>query len=507
MARIDKIRNHGTIPERRHDAFLLALLLALAINIAFFAALALIPKLAYLLQLLGPEPALQQPQEEETLPFILVNDDMEDEEVDPENAAAESFISRNARQEEATPDLPEDQPFVPEGVEELLTPPEGSSGPEQGTHDAPEAPASEAEPTEEVEADQQHESAGEDTPAEDYSETPEPEAAPPEELSAPAEPQPPPEPEPEPIPEPEPEPPPEAPPEPPPEPVEEWMPRPPEELPEPEPQPEPEPVPEPPPEPEPFEELPPEPEELPPEPLPPEPEPQPDPAAEMIDLAALPLSPEGFFDPQTQYLEELARQSQPLPPPPPQWREPPPEVYQPAIPAPQPEAYRMPEPEPQPQQSAQQPRDRTGRPQPTFRRIGGASSAASTPSVSGGSPRRVNRNTGVNLLDSDPNMKVLEHRYGQYMRKLARLLQESLNREVMLNPTYYTRGQSRIYFSIAADGSLAYYDTQYPAPGELDYVRITSERTVVNAGPFEKPTQEMLDDPLFKRMSLTVNLY
>ncbi len=222
----------------------------------------------------------------------------------------------------------------------------------------------------------------------------------------------------------------------------------------------------------------------------------------MIDLASLPTSPDGLFDPQRDLLEELARQSQPLVPPPPQYRQPPRETL-----PPQPLAFQTPQaaqPTPQP---PDQPRERTGRRQPTFRRIGGASSAASTPSVSGGSPSRVNRRTGVNLLDSDPNMKLLEHRYGQYMRQVARLLQESLNREVMLNPTYYTRGQAKIFFSIAADGSLAYYDTAYPAPGELDYVRMTSERTVVNAGPFEAPTQTMLDDPLFRRMSVTVNLY
>ncbi len=107
MARIEKIRNHGTIPEKRHDAFLLALLIALSINIAVFALQAIMPRLASLLQLLGPEPALQQPEEEEPLPFILVQDDFEPEEVDPDEAAAESFVSREARQLEEAPDLPE----------------------------------------------------------------------------------------------------------------------------------------------------------------------------------------------------------------------------------------------------------------------------------------------------------------------------------------------------------------------------------------------------------------
>ncbi|MCD8350965.1 MAG: hypothetical protein LUC93_10190, partial [Planctomycetaceae bacterium] len=209
MARIDRIRNNGAIPERRHDAFLLALLLAVAINIAFFAVQAILPTLAHLLQLLGPEPALQQ-QEEEQMPFVLVDPSFLDEEVTPDDAAAESFLNRDARQTQET-DLPEDQPFIEEGVEEILSPPEGSMGPELGSHDAPEAPESEAQPTEEIQADQQDETAGEDSPAADYDDTPEP--APEEE--APAEPEPLP-PEPEPMPDPPAE---QVPPAPPPEPA------------------------------------------------------------------------------------------------------------------------------------------------------------------------------------------------------------------------------------------------------------------------------------------------
>lgn len=500
MARTGKIRNHGAIPERRHDAFLLALLLAVSLNVAVFAVQALIPKLAHLLRLLGPEPALEQPRDEETaLPFILVSPDLLEEEIDRENVAAESTISRDARQSE-TADLPEDQPLVEEGVTEILTMPEGSMGPESGTHDAPEAEGAETEQLEEVQAETIHDTPGEDAPAAEYEDAPDPEPAEaPDAVPEPVEPLPPPLPELEmPVREPEPEP--------LPDPVEEWMPPPPvQELPHP--QPVPEPVAEPPPEP--VEELPPEPEppEMPPEPLPPDPAPQPIPTSELIDLASLPLSPDGYFDPQRQYMEELARQSQPvIPPPPPQRREPQ-EIYQ-QIQPPQPQAYQTWEPAvAQPQQPVQQQRDRTGRPQATFQKIGGANSAASTPSVSGGSPRRVNRDTRVNLLESDPNMKVLAHRYGAYMEKLARLLQQSLNREVMLNPTFYARGQAKIYFTIAADGTLAYYDTQYPAPGEQDFVRVTSEKTVINAGPFDLPTREMLNDPLFRRMSVTVNLY
>lgn len=155
-----------------------------------------------------------------------------------------------------------------------------------------------------------------------------------------------------------------------------------------------------------------------------------------------------------------------------------------------------------------QQRAREGRRQPTFRRIDPSSEASNqSQENSGGARRQRNQSVGVALLDADPDMKVLSHRYGTYMRKLAEQLQQSLNREVLINPTYYARGQAKIFFTITADGSLGYYDTQYAKPGDSDYVRVTSERTLVSGGPFERPTPLMLDDPLFQRMSLTVNLY
>lgn len=286
-------------------------------------------------------------------------------------------------------------------------------------------------------------------------------------------------------------------------------PPPPEEVFEPQsiPEPQPEPVPEPPPEPEPepvFEPI--------PEPLPPEPEPQPEPLADMVEIASLPISPDGFFDPQTHYLEERARQAQSAPQPMPQWQQQPQEVYQPypqvqQIQPPQPqEFYQQQQPQP-PQQPQRERRDRTGRPQPQFKKIGpNAPSAPSRPSQAGGSPRRVNRSSTVSMF-SDPNMKILEHRYGRYMRELAKRLQESLNREVILNLANYVTGEARLQFSINPDGSLSYFNTEYPFEEEKVYVRITSERTLVNAAPFEPPSQEMLNDPLFRKMTLTVFLY
>lgn len=101
-------------------------------------------------------------------------------------------------------------------------------------------------------------------------------------------------------------------------------------------------------------------------------------------------------------------------------------------------------------------------------------------------------------------MRLLAHRYGAYMRKLQRQLQESLNRVVYLNPTSYSQGGARIRFTIAPDGSLAVYETD---DSTNEAVRMISETTLREGAPFDPPTQQMLQDPLFQKMTLTVNLY
>lgn len=531
-ARSFKIRNHGAIPERRHDAFLLALLLAIVLNITFFAVQAIVPRLSYLLQALGPDVAQQD--EEEALPFVLVDPSLFDEPVDDTPPDAESLVDREARQVESMPQLPVDKPYVEEGVEELSTMLDGAPGPaESATVDAPDSAPSEANDQEPS-----------DSPAEQPAEAQEaPEETPPEETAEPAA-EPVAEPVAEPPPEqPAPEPPPEAesPPPPPPSPPEPepFVPPPPmeaEQLHEPTPEPPPEIVPEVEPLPEPVEET------------PPEREMQPDPV-EPIELAALPVAPDGFLDPQRQYLEELARREE-LARQQRQWEERQrqeqleqmrrqeyleqqrrqeeyerrqmeemarrqeverqrQEEYQRQVQEQyerqmREEAQRQMQQQQQQRPEATQPRSREGRPQPTFRKIG-QGSEASAPSRRGGAPRKRNMTSSVNLLDSDPNMKYLAHKYAAYMKKLAELLQQSLNREVILQPSGYTVGQARIRFTIAADGTLGYYATEYPE--DLNYIRITSENTLINAGPFDPPTAEMLADPVFKQMSLTVNLY
>lgn len=504
MAKHGKIRNSGVLSERRHDAFLLALLLALCLNISFFAIQAIIPRLAHVLQMMGADPALPK-EEDASLPFVLVDPSFLDEELHTETPPdAESTASREARQTEAAADLPVDKAYVEQGVEEIMSLPSGNPGPGESQADSPgEVAESVGDDAENIDSDSQEpEEMGdpEDTFAEAPIEEPaepisEPEAFQPA-LETPSEPQPDiPEQPPEPVREPPPAPLPDPLPEPPP--IEEpYVPPP---MPEPDPEPVAEPVPppplEPPPEPQVYEPPP----EIVEAPAPTEPYPAPQPYEEPrqhvddpYDVAFLSPTPDGFFDSPVRLLEEAAQRTPGSLRPPPQ----PQEAYA-AVPQQQPQ-WRQPEPQRQEPQPRQRP-SRAGRPQPEIKKIGGASSA-------GGSAQRKNETTRVDLLDSDPNMKLLAHRYGPYMAKVAQQLQQSLYRQVGFTPTYFQPGEAKIFFSIAADGSIAFAKTAYPIDGSNDFVRLTAEQTLREAALFDPPTEEMLRDPIFKKMSVTVIL-
>lgn len=446
------------IPARRHDAFLLALLLALTLSVLLFALQALLPRIAALIGMLAPN-STPISREEYTVPFVLVDPSLIDE-VDPDlPAEAEGNVSRLARQTETREDLPEDSAMVEEGADVLLTPWDGNPGP-----DSPDGNADEdVVPPEQARMDLDEVETQEDVEEQEPL-SPEPELPP--------------------LPEPLPEPDPPAPP------PETWAPPPLPEPPPPEfiPGPQPEPVVEPPP---PAPEPPPEP--------PPIPEPEvaqgsksepisePTPVADdIVDLAMLPTSPHGFLD-QTGTFQDRAV-------------EPPVQQQPAALPQPlRPDEMMSSEPSPPvpdaPAPEAPRPRSR---PQPTFKRIG------REPNRSGAPPRR-NRETSVKLLGDDASMRILQHRYGAYMEKVARQLQESLNRQAVLNPTGYNRGQVKIRFGISPDGSLTYYETVYVGEG-MDAARILSEMTVMEAAPFDPLTPEMQKDENFQKLTVTVNL-
>ncbi|MDR3212215.1 MAG: hypothetical protein LBU79_09910, partial [Planctomycetota bacterium] len=140
--RFSLFRHQGIIPARRHDAFLLSLLLALLVNIIFFTLQAILPAIIFLLTLLGANPAPRL-EEEKELPFILVDPSELVTSVDNPEAMGE--VSREERQTEATPEAEDLKPRIDEGVEEILSllpgnPALSLDGGEAGMESAPPPP-------------------------------------------------------------------------------------------------------------------------------------------------------------------------------------------------------------------------------------------------------------------------------------------------------------------------------------------------------------------------------
>lgn len=445
MARLTRTRYQGAIPERQHDAFLLALLIAVSLNVGLFAIQALLPRISSLLRLLAPDQS-EMLREEESYPFVLIDPSFLDEQLDPEQPVeAQAAINREARQAEPRPDLPEAFAAIDEGIDEILTAPVGNPGPTVSYLDAPgeliDEPAQSAQTSEGLPEERE----------ETETRAPEASADPPEMRADPVEEQP------------QPEAPPPPPDIPPPEPAARPEPPPPEEIPPPEPEAAPQPV---------------------EEPVESEEPEAADPVSDIVDLAALPLSSEGFFDTEARRREE--------------------ELWRRQLEERRRQAEQQPEiterPQPQPQQPTQQPARQGSRPPPPIRRIGGASSA-------GGAPPRRNSSTSVRLLDSDASMRLLAHRYGPYMQKLAEQLQASLLRQIILSPTTYSRGQVKVRFGISPDGALTYYDTIFPTDGSLVGERLLAEQTLREAAPFDPLTTEMQRDENFQKMTVIVTLY
>lgn len=431
--KLSSFRGRGIIPAKQHDAFLLALLLAVLFNVGIFVLQAILPKLALLISLLGATPLPPPENSQKEVPFILVDPSLFDDQEPALAPDAFGAANQEARQLEDSPQLEEElSAYVPEGQEDLLFLPPGELVPPNTEGNAPEDVQQPQEPTPEHT----------ETPEPTQQLDPLPELEPLQEI--------------EPLPEPLPQ-----------EPVIEEIPEPAYEEPPPEPMEEPEPV----------------------EPAAPEKpivEQPAEPVSDIIDLAALPVSPEGFVDTSTREMQELLNRQQPIPQPRPQER-------------PREEQAPQPQPTPQAREVQEQPQEpRRARPQPVFKQIGGENRRTGT------APRR-QTNTSVQLLGDDVSMRVLMHRYGAYMDKLGRQLQESLIRQMVLNPLNYSRGQVKIRFGIAPDGKLSYYETVFVEEGMISE-RILSERTLVEAAPFDPLTPEMAADENFQKMTVVVNL-
>ncbi|MDR2391614.1 MAG: hypothetical protein LBE84_08055 [Planctomycetota bacterium] len=480
MAKLERLRTNGNIPEQQHDSFLLALLIATLLNFLLFSVQAAWPGISRFLRLLIPP---QAREETPARPFVLVDPSFLDEVTEPSRPEAESIRSQLASQPEPAPNLPEDRPFQPEGVEELLSLPPGNPGETLDDQNGPSAPA------ELINLDQ-----AENAQEQEYetSSSAEPEAVPSEEQPEVSQPPP------EPLP-----------------PLDQEM--------KPEPQSEP------------VSEQAPAPESLSNQ-TPPIPEVHPEgihekeaaigaaeeaPQKETIaDVSSEPPAEEEPVAPNPDALDlaMLTETNEPFPAPRPPVESPAPLRKQPAaMPAPplSPEEIAPPA-QPVSSSAANGPipperiasPNRPNRPLPTFRSIEGAAATPGGGSAGGAPPRR-NDASGINLLRSgDTLMEVLAHRYGEYMKKMARQLQASLNRQMVLSPFDYARGQVKIRFGVGTDGNLAYLTTIFPRDGNLELERVLSERTVVEAAPFDPFPPEMLKDAeLFQNLTVVVNLY
>jgi hypothetical protein len=135
-----------------------------------------------------------------------------------------------------------------------------------------------------------------------------------------------------------------------------------------------------------------------------------------------------------------------------------------------------------------------------FKKIGSAN-----PPSGGGTPLRRSRETAVKLIGEDASMRILQHRWGPYMAKVARQLQESLNRQMILNPLIYSTGQIKLRFGIAPDGKLSFYETVF-ALDSMEAERILSERMLREAAPFDPLTPDMQKDENFQNLTVVVHL-
>jgi hypothetical protein len=216
---------------------------------------------------------------------------------------------------------------------------------------------------------------------------------------------------------------------------------------------------------------------------------EPDSEAEVIDLALVPESRERPLSPEIPRLAEAPAR-------------PPERTADLAVPPPRMEEFTAPETLP----ATPSARPAGNPAEPQIKSIGGAAGS------SGGSPPRRNADSRVNLLShGDAIMDMLAHKYGEYMRKMARQLQDSLNRQMILAPFNYTRGQVKIQFGVSPDGGLVYQQTVFPLDGSRELERVLSERTVREAAPFDPFTPQMLNDAkyleFFQKLTVVVNLY
>ena len=108
------------------------------------------------------------------------------------------------------------------------------------------------------------------------------------------------------------------------------------------------------------------------------------------------------------------------------------------------------------------------------------------------------------MFGDEMEMRLLQHRWGEYMKIVARQLEQSLRRQEVLNPTPFRRGEVWVQFGIAPDGSVVNMVVTHVSEGMV-VESVICERTVREAGPFPPLTPEMQKDENFRRLTVRVH--
>ena len=101
------------------------------------------------------------------------------------------------------------------------------------------------------------------------------------------------------------------------------------------------------------------------------------------------------------------------------------------------------------------------------------------------------------------SIAVLRSRYGEYMDKILRRIQQAIIIQQQINPISLHEGNVVMSFTIDPAGYLSGIQLIGSKPQEIA-TEISAARSVLqdvhNSGPFEPPSQEMLNDPDFQKI-------
>lgn len=125
----------------------------------------------------------------------------------------------------------------------------------------------------------------------------------------------------------------------------------------------------------------------------------------------------------------------------------------------------------------------------------------STSSTTGGKMKKQLNSSAINA--GFQSIAVLRNRYGEYMDKILRRIQQAIIIQQQINPISMNNGSVVMSFTINPEGYLDSISFIGSKPQDIT-TEISAARSVLqdvqNSGAFEPPTQEMLNDPNFQKI-------